>query len=54
MLQLAVAFKLIKAARACWRTINAPTLWVGATFHHGKFVERLADNTTETWEVMVA
>lgn len=41
---LAMAFKLIEAAQARWRAVNAPQLVAlvraGATFHHGKLVER--------------
>jgi putative transposase len=44
---LAMAFKLIEAAQARWRAVNAPQLVAlvraGATFHHGKLVERPAD-----------
>ncbi len=54
---LAMAFKLIEAAQARWRAINAPHLVAlvraGATFHHGKLVERPAD-TSEPDTVMVA
>ncbi len=46
---LAMAFKLIEAAQARWRAVNAPQLVAlvraGATFHHGKLVERPADDT---------
>ena len=41
---LAMAFKLIEAAQARWRAVNAPHLVAlvraGATFHNGKLVER--------------
>ncbi len=41
---LAMAFKLIQAAQARWRAINAPHLVAlvraGATFEAGKLVER--------------
>ena len=44
---LAMAFKLIEAAQARWRAVNAPHLVAlvraGATFHHGKLVERPAE-----------
>ena len=43
-----MAFKLIEAAQARWRAVNAPQLVAlvraGATFHHGKLVERPADD----------
>jgi len=46
---LAMAFKLIEAAQARWRAVNAPQLVAlvraGATFHHGKLVERPADSS---------
>ena len=55
---LAMAFKLIEAAQTRWRAVNAPHLVAlvraGATFYHGKLVERPADSTTETEQVMVA
>ena len=55
---LAMAFKLIEAAQARWRAVNAPHLVAlvraGATFHKGKLVERPTGSTTETEEVMVA
>ena len=55
---LAMAFKLIEAAQSRWRAVNAPHLVAlvraGATFHHGKLVERPTGSTTETEEVMVA
>ncbi|MET3808162.1 hypothetical protein ABIB25_005191 [Nakamurella sp. UYEF19] len=41
---LAMAFKLNEAAELRWRTVNVPQLVAlvraGATFHHGKLVER--------------
>ena len=41
---LAMAFKLIEAAEQRWRAVNAPQLVAlvraGATFRHGKLVER--------------
>jgi len=55
---LAMAFKLIEAAQSRWRAVNAPHLVAlvraGATFHHGRLVERPTANTTESKEVMVA
>ena len=55
---LAMAFKLIEAAQSRWRAVNAPHLVAlvraGATFHHGKLVERPTGSTTEAEEVMVA
>jgi putative transposase len=55
---LAMAFKLIQAAQTRWRAVNAPHLVAlvraGATFHHGKLVERPADSTTDTEEIMIA
>jgi len=43
-----MAVKLIEAAQARWRAVNAPQLVAlvraGATFHHGRLVERPADN----------
>ena len=51
---LAMAFKLIEAAQARWRAVNAPHLVAlvraGATFDNGKLVER-PNETTETEEV---
>jgi len=48
---LAMAFKLIEAAELRWRAVNAPQLValvrVGATFHHGKLVERSDGDTDE-------
>ena len=51
---LAMAFKLIEAAQARWRAVNAPHLVAlvraGATFHHGKLVERPTDTArTRSW-----
>jgi transposase-like protein len=47
---LAMAFKLIEAAQARWRAVNAPHLVAlvraGARFHHGKLVERESTDTT--------
>lgn len=44
---IAMAFKLIQAAQARWRMVNAPHLVAlvraGATFEHGKLVERPDD-----------
>jgi transposase-like protein len=55
---LAMAFKLIEAAQSRWRAVNAPHLVAlvraGATFHHGKLVERPANSITEHEEAMVA
>ena len=55
---LAMAFKLIEAAQSRWRAVNAPHLVAlvraGATFRHGKLVERPTVGTTEAEEVMVA
>jgi transposase-like protein len=53
---LAMAYKLIKAAEARWRTVNAPHLVAlvraGARFEAGKLVERPdahpAETTTKT------
>jgi Transposase, Mutator family len=46
---LAMAFKLIEAAQARWRAVNAPHLVAlvraGATFVNGKLVERPDDHT---------
>jgi len=46
---LAMAFKLIEAAQARWRTVNAPHLVAlvraGATFHNGQLVERPGQQT---------
>ena len=55
---LAMAFKLIEAAQARWRAVNAPHLVAlvraGATFHRGKLIERPVETSTEPEEVMVA
>ena len=52
---LAMAFKLIEAAQARWRSVNAPHLVAlvraGATFRKGKLVER---PTTGVEQIMVA
>jgi transposase-like protein len=49
---LAMAFKLIEAAQARWRAVNAPQLVAlvraGATFENGKLVERPDDTTDDT------
>lgn len=41
---VAMAFKLIESAQACWRTVNAPHLVAlvraGAKFERGQLVER--------------
>jgi hypothetical protein len=46
-----MAFKLIEAAQDRWRTVNAPHLVAlvrnGATFTHGKLVERPDESTTQ-------
>ena len=46
---LAMAYKLIDAAQARWRAVNAPHLVAlvraGATFHKGKLLERPTDIT---------
>jgi len=46
---LAMAYKLIDAAQARWRAVNAPHLVAlvraGAVFHKGKLLERPADIT---------
>lgn len=48
---IAMAFKLIEAAQARWRAVNAPHLVAlvraGARFHRGKLVEREAPVATE-------
>jgi len=48
---LAMAFKLIEAAQARWRAVNAPQLVAlvraGATFKRGKLVERTTRRLTE-------
>jgi len=47
---LAVAFKLIEAAEARWRAVNAPHLVAlvraGAVFEKGKLIERPVDSST--------
>ena len=49
---IAMAFKLIEAAQARWRAVNAPHLVAlvraGARFERGKLVERGIHNTTAT------
>jgi hypothetical protein len=44
---IAMAYKLIDAAQARWRAVNAPHLVApvraGATFHNGKLLERPTD-----------
>lgn len=46
-----MAYKLIDAAQARWRAVNAPNLVApvraGAVFHKGKLLERPADITPE-------
>jgi hypothetical protein len=46
---IAMAYKLIEAAQARWRAVNAPHLVAlvrnGAVFHHGKLLERPVDIT---------
>jgi hypothetical protein len=46
-----MAFKLIEAAQARWRAVNAPHLVAlvraGATFVNGKLVERPEDEAAE-------
>jgi putative transposase len=48
---IAMAFKLIEAAQARWRVVNAPHLVAlvraGAKFENGKLVELPHDTTTE-------
>jgi transposase-like protein len=48
---IAMAFKLIEAAQARWRAVNAPHLVAlvraGATFKHGKLVERTTQPQAE-------
>jgi hypothetical protein len=52
-----MAFKLIEAAQARWRAVNAPHLVAlvraGATFERGKLVERTT-HTTQAEAVTVA
>ena len=49
-----MAFELIEAAEGRWRAVNAPQLVAlvraGATFHHGKLVNR-SDRDTDVQEV---
>ena len=49
---LAMAYKLIDAAQARWRSVNAPHLVAlvraGAVFHKGKLLERPTDITPPT------
>jgi len=49
---IAMAYKLIDAAQARWRAVNAPHLVAlvraGATFHKGKLLERPIDIRPET------
>ena len=49
---LAMAYKLIEAAQARWRMVNAPHLVAlvrnGAVFHKGKLLERPVDITATT------
>jgi putative transposase len=44
-----MTYKLIDAAQACWRSVNAPHLLAlvraGAHFHRGKLLERPIDIT---------
>jgi putative transposase len=43
----AMAFKLIEAAEARWRAVNAPHLVrAGAVFEKGKLIERPVDSST--------
>lgn len=55
---LAMAFKLIEAAKVRWKAADAPHLVAlaraGATFHHGKIVERPTKAVTDQEEVNVA
>jgi putative transposase len=48
---IALAYKLINAAQARWRKVNAPELAalvrVGAVFHKGELLERPTDITPE-------
>jgi hypothetical protein len=47
-----MAYKLIDAAQARWRAVNAPHLvalvCAGAVFHKGKLLERPVDITPDT------
>ena len=49
---IAMAYKLIDAAQARWRAVNAPHLVAlvraGAVFHKGKLLERPTDITPPT------
>jgi putative transposase len=49
---IAMAYKLIDAAQARWRALNAPhhvaLVRAGATFHEGKLLERPVNITPET------
>jgi putative transposase len=49
---IAMAYKLIDAAQARWRAVNAPHLVAlvraGAVFHKGKLLERPVDITPDT------
>jgi transposase-like protein len=49
---IAMAYKLIEAAQARWRMVNAPHLVAlvrnGAVFHKGKLLERPVDITATT------
>ncbi|BDU00104.1 hypothetical protein IFM12276_31320 [Nocardia sputorum] len=51
---IAVAYKLIEAAQARWRKVNAPELVAlvraGALFHRGKVLERPVDITPPSAE----
>ena len=53
-----MAFKLIEAAQARWRAVNAPHLVAlvraGAIFKAGKLVERPADQPQEVAESSIA
>ncbi|TXI56591.1 MAG: IS256 family transposase, partial [Mycolicibacterium mageritense] len=59
---IAMAYKLIDAAQARWRAVNAPQLVAlvraGAVFHKGKLLERPIDitptGTGESTETEVA
>src|SRR6201999_1945031 len=48
--RIAMAFKLIEAAEARWRAVNAPHLVAlvraGAVFEKGKLIERPVDSST--------
>ncbi len=48
---IAMAYKLIDAAQARWRAVNAPHLVAlvraGAVFHKGKLLERPVDITPD-------